>query len=130
MELKKDTLTALNTLKILGLSRREVERELGLTEKSIDQALSRGGNTSLLSRLKTLIAAKTNDSGQTVVELNKAIENLHTRLTRAENVISVLKDNDVFLLSRTEGKNPASVNADLEEAIAKVTRANLNRGGE
>lgn len=73
INIKDETLTALNTLKGFGLTWPEVEQEIGLKVNSIDQALSRGGNLSLLNRLKTLIEAKTNAGGQTVVELNKAI---------------------------------------------------------
>jgi hypothetical protein len=57
--------------------------------------------------------------------LNISIGDLYERVIRAESILSVLKDNDVYLFSKVDGLQPASVRADMEEAIAKVSKQQL-----
>lgn len=54
MELKKEIEKLLELLSHSGFDRSKIEKELAYSENYIDQALSRGGNTKLLSRLKVL----------------------------------------------------------------------------
>lgn len=54
MELKKEIEKLLNQLKDLGYGRDEIEKEYEYSDNYISQALSRGGNTKLLTNLKKL----------------------------------------------------------------------------
>lgn len=60
MDFKENTKKLLNDLKKIGLSRRQIEREMGYDEKYIDQVLSRGGNEKFLNALNTYVVAKNN----------------------------------------------------------------------
>ncbi len=51
MNFKKLIETQLSLLKTMGKTRREIEKDLGYSEKYIDQALARGGNEALLNAL-------------------------------------------------------------------------------
>ena len=53
MNQKEIILTQLRLLKGMGKSRRQLEIDLGYSEKYIDQCLSRGGNESLLNSLSS-----------------------------------------------------------------------------
>src|SRR6185312_14224534 len=87
MDYKKEIQDLLSGLKREGISRRQIEIDLGYREKSIDQILSKGGNNSFLGVLRfyskvklnkpisdTVIAAGHN--GSETVNYSKVEENL------------------------------------------------------
>ncbi len=125
MDIKKEIGEILDKFQLMGLEVKDVENELGYSPNAISQAMSRGGNKKLLKNLSTLLKAKNSKPVQS--DLDAVITEMHTKIARLEDVISVLKRNDVYLLSRADGKNPSLVGAEMEEAISMESKARLRQ---
>jgi len=62
MEIKKATINLLKALKEIGYDRRGIEKDLGYADKSIDQIVSKGGNSKFLKNLEDYYQSKSNKS--------------------------------------------------------------------
>ena len=60
MDFKKEIEKLLFSLKEMGIDRRTIEKDLGYSEKSIDQILSKGGNEKALGNIKRYYIEKSN----------------------------------------------------------------------
>lgn len=104
MSYKERAESLLLILKKKGFDRRTLEKELGYSEKSIDQILSKGGNKKFVENLERFIKASPDSESREVQLLNKLIDSLEARLKDAdekiknrENEIDKLKDENATL---------------------------------
>ncbi len=124
MDFKKQLLEIIENLKNIGFSRRDIEAEVGYKNKYLDQILSKGGNDKVIKRLNDFYKEKMNER-TSKVDLNQALSEMLARIQRLEDIVSVLKDDDVYLVSKIDGKKISVASADLEAAILRVSKLRL-----
>lgn len=86
MDFKEEIVSVLKQLKAFKIGRREAELELGYSEKSIDQELSRGGNKRMLSGLRLLLTSES--LRKSILVANQRISDLENNTQTAESEAS------------------------------------------
>jgi hypothetical protein len=110
MEFKNQIEAVLKELKKFKLSRREVEKQIGYKENSLDQQLSRGGSSKILRVLELLLETKV---------LQKAIDDLRQESLVTEDSLPTYS-NPNYLIDRISDLEKAK--ADRDKTIANQER--------
>ena len=110
MNIKETIVLLLQNLKKLGFDRRAIEKELGYTEKSIDQILSKGGNEKFLNNLQRFYIEKSNKS-----KIDNSTKD--EKIAALMAAIKIITLELVQLKSKVTGESQTAISLELERLM-------------
>jgi len=117
MDYKKEMLKLLTDLKKKNHGRRRIEKNLGYADKSLDQILHKGGNESIINKLREY-KNEVEAGNIPVFEINEGIKE-HIKKTKSQNperaLITMLIEEMAVIKSKLYGISYADAKAELDK---------------